>query len=239
MLPWRAARSRGAPFLLLSGSHRRDTLLRCDVHMGAEQSLDEGLIKGLAHPLRWRLLETLTERGESSPVELARILGQPLATVSHHMRVLRDANCVELTRTEQRRGAIEHFYRALMPAFFDDEQWARVPATFRRGLAAQLFRRIVGEAATAGTEGAFDEPGSHMDRMFVELDDRGWEELSDLLTSILKQAQAIQDRSDTRRDAGDQARLSEIVVLHFKVPDTSAAAADGDPQSPRRSPPVP
>jgi DNA-binding transcriptional ArsR family regulator len=207
--------------------------------MGAAQPLDEGLIKGLAHPLRWRLLETLTERGESSPVELARLLDQPLATVSHHMRVLRDANCVELTRTEQRRGAIEHYYRALMPAFFDDDQWARVPALLRRGLAAQLFRRIVGEAAAAGTQGAFDEPGSHMDRMFVELDERGWHELSDLLTSTLRQAQAIQDRSDTRREGGDPIRLSEVVVLHFKVADSSTVATDDNGERPRRSPAVP
>jgi DNA-binding transcriptional ArsR family regulator len=76
--------------------------------MSTSHSLDKSLIKALAHPLRSGLLELLTERGEASPVELARALDQPLATVSHHMRVLRDADCVELTRTEQRRGAIEH-----------------------------------------------------------------------------------------------------------------------------------
>jgi DNA-binding transcriptional ArsR family regulator len=208
--------------------------------MSAPHTLDESLIKGLAHPLRWRLLETLTERGESSPVELARLLDQPLATVSHHMRVLRDTACVELTRTEQRRGAIEHYYRALMPAFFDDEQWEQVPAVFRRGLSAQLFRRIVGEAAAAGTAGAFDEPGSHLDRMFVELDGPGWGEMSELLTTTLKRAQAIQARSDRRRPRSEDLRLSEIVVLHFKVPDSlDRAEGTDDLQRPQRSPSIP
>jgi DNA-binding transcriptional ArsR family regulator len=199
--------------------------------MGAGQSLDESLIKGLAHPLRWRLLETLTERGESSPVELARLLDQPLATVSHHIRVLRDANCIELTRTEQRRGAIEHYYRALMPAFFDDVQWSQVPTTFRRSLSAQLFRRIIEEATAAGTEGAFDEPRSHMDRLFVELDEQGWREASAALLDLLRHLQTIQSESDARRSGDGPVRLAEIVLMQFE--------AVTNAELPQRSPPIP
>jgi DNA-binding transcriptional ArsR family regulator len=207
--------------------------------MGAAQSLDESLIKGLAHPLRWRLLETLTERGESSPVELARLLDQPLATVSHHIRVLRDANCIELTRTEQRRGAIEHYYRALMPAFFDAEQWRHVPTVFRRGLAAQLFRRIIEEATAAGTRGAFDEPRSHIDRLFVELDDQGWSDASEALLDALRRIQAIQSESDARRSEDSRIRLAEIVLLQFEVAAASSAEAEASADLPQRSPPIP
>jgi DNA-binding transcriptional ArsR family regulator len=195
--------------------------------MSVSHSLDQSLIKALAHPLRWRIVEVLTERGEASPVELARLLDQPLATISHHTRVLRDLQCIELTRTEPRRGAIEHYYRVLMPAFFDDEQWAQVPAMLRRGLAAQVFRRIVEEAAAAGAAGAFDVPGAHVDRMRVELDDRGWRELSDLLTSVLKRAQAIQERSDSRRGTGTGARTSEVAILHFEVAESIASDGSG------------
>jgi DNA-binding transcriptional ArsR family regulator len=209
--------------------------------MGPSHSIDERLIRGLAHPLRWRLLELLTERGESSPVELARLLDQPLATVSHHMRVLRDSQCVELTRTEQRRGAIEHYYQALVPAFFDDEQWSQMPAVLRRTLAGQTFRRLVEEAAAAGAAGAFDAPGSHLDRMLIELDDQGWLELSDLLTDALRRVQAIQGQSDTRRKAGTNVRVSEIALLHFEVAESLAARESGGESVtlPTRSPPIP
>jgi DNA-binding transcriptional ArsR family regulator len=196
----------------------------------SSHSIDERLIKGLAHPLRWRMLELMTERGESSPVELARELNQPLATVSHHMRVLRDAQCVQLTRTEQRRGAIEHYYEAVVPAFFDDEMWERVPLVLRRSLAGQTFRRLVDEAAAAGAEGAFDAPGSHLDRLLVELDEVGWTELSELLTDVLRRAQDIQARSDERRDGQRSVRVSEIVMMHFEVAESLA---------PTRSPRVP
>jgi DNA-binding transcriptional ArsR family regulator len=199
--------------------------------MSAAPSLDESLIKALGHRLRWRIMETVVERGEASPVELARLLDEPLATVSHHTRLLRDHGCIELTRTEPRRGAVEHYYRAIMPAFFDDEQWRHVPIALRRGLAGQLFQRIFEEAAAAGGAGAFDAPGAHLDRMVVELDDRGWEELSEMLTDVLRRAQAIQARSDARRGDGGGARTSELALLHFEL-----AGADAPP---RRSPPLP
>jgi DNA-binding transcriptional ArsR family regulator len=209
--------------------------------MEPSHSIDEKLIKGLAHPLRWRMLELMTERGESSPVELARMLDQPLATVSHHMRVLRDAQCVALTRTQQRRGAIEHYYRALVPAFFDDAMWERVPAVLRRSLSGQTFRRLVDEAADAGAHGAFDAPGSNLSRMLVELDDVGWTEVVDLLADVLRRAQAIQERSDARRDDRTPLRVSEIVLMHFEVAESLAARETGTDAVvlPTRSPPIP
>jgi DNA-binding transcriptional ArsR family regulator len=209
--------------------------------MASSAPLDEGLIKALAHPLRWRIVELLVERGEASPVELARLLDQPLATVSHHVRVLRDLRSIELTRTEQRRGAIEHYYRAVMPAFFDDEQWELVPKTLRRGLAGQVFAQVFAEASTAGDKGAFDAVGAHLDRMIVELDDQAWQDVSEALLDLLRRIQAIQGESDARRDDETRARVSEIVLMHFEVAESLAlTGADADRAGlPERSPPVP
>jgi DNA-binding transcriptional ArsR family regulator len=209
--------------------------------MGPSHAIDERLIKGLAHPLRWRMLELMTERGESSPVELARLLDQPLATVSHHMRVLRDAHCVELTRTEQRRGAIEHYYQAVVPAFFDEEMWKRVPGPLRRSLSGQTFRRLVDEAAAAGAQGAFDAPDSHLERLVVELDDQAWHDVTDAILDLLRRLQAIQAESDARRQDDTAVRVSEIVLMHFEVAESLASGrADADPTGlPGRSPPIP
>ena len=74
--------------------------------------LDERLAKALSHPLRQRILQRLNEGGIRSPNELSRELGDPLGNVSYHVRILRELDCVELVRTEQRRGALEHYYRA-------------------------------------------------------------------------------------------------------------------------------
>jgi DNA-binding transcriptional ArsR family regulator len=192
--------------------------------MSVSHSLDESLVKALAHPLRWRIVETMVERGEASPVQLARLLDEPLATVSHHTRVLRDLGCIELTRTEPRRGAVEHYYRALMPAFFDDEQWVRLPTLLRRSVAAQIFSRIVDEAAAAGSEGGFDPPGAHLDRMPLNLDDHGWRELSDLLSDVLAKARAIQESSDARGGNVGKPRPSKLALMHFADAESAAIA---------------
>jgi DNA-binding transcriptional ArsR family regulator len=204
------------------------------------QPLNESLIKALAHPLRWRIVELLVERGEASPVELARELDQPLATVSHHVRVLRDSGSIELTRTEPRRGAVEHYYRAVVPAFLDEKQWVELPLPLRRGIMGQIIQRVVAEAAAAGSAGAFDAPASHVDRMIVELDDEGWHELSELLTGVLRQAQAIQGRSDERRGEDRAKRSVELSMLLFEVAESIARNAGQDAaEPPRRSPPLP
>jgi DNA-binding transcriptional ArsR family regulator len=204
--------------------------------MSSSPTLDEGLMKALAHPLRWRILEVVSERGEASPVELARALDQPLATISHHVRVLREARSLEMTRTAQRRGAIEHYYRALAPPFFDLEQWERSPIVLRRGVAGQIFRRIVADAAAAGEAGAFDAPEAHVDRIVLELDAAGWRELSDLLMDVLRQAQAIQDKSDVRRDGGEETRVSQMSILSFEMAASIAAAGEvRNIQLPKRS----
>jgi DNA-binding transcriptional ArsR family regulator len=51
-----------------------------------------------------------------SPSQLAVALGEPIGTVSYHVRELAEAGLLELVRTEPRRGALEHFYRVSRPA---------------------------------------------------------------------------------------------------------------------------
>jgi DNA-binding transcriptional ArsR family regulator len=58
--------------------------------MDYSAGIDANVLKALGHPLRMRLLTFISDRGEASPVEMSRALDHPLATVSHHMRVLRD-----------------------------------------------------------------------------------------------------------------------------------------------------
>jgi DNA-binding transcriptional ArsR family regulator len=187
--------------------------------MVAHDTLEGGLLKALGHPLRLRIVTAITERGEASPVELARDFKHPLSTVSHHTRVLRDLGWIELTRTEPRRGAVEHFYRAVTRPFIDDDEWERLPVPMRRGLAGQTLREIFSQAARAGENGGFDDAGACVARMPLELDQRGWRELSEVLTDVCRRADAIQRRSDSRTrrrsDPRTAVRASNLAILHF------------------------
>jgi DNA-binding transcriptional ArsR family regulator len=118
--------------------------------------LDERLAKALSHRSRVRILQRLEETGEASPQALAQALGEPLGKISYHVRILRDLDCVELVRTETRRGALAHFYRATVGAWLDDEQWAGLSAGMRRETVSRTLSEIVEQAAAAGREGGFD-----------------------------------------------------------------------------------
>src|SRR5690349_20329496 len=78
--------------------------------------LQQRLMKALSHPLRVQVLDLLNSR-EWSPRELEAELGEGLSQVSYHVKVLKDFELIEMTRTEPRRGAVEHFYRAIERAF--------------------------------------------------------------------------------------------------------------------------
>jgi DNA-binding transcriptional ArsR family regulator len=214
----------------------RRALLACAARMGSQDVLDAKLLKALGHPLRMRLLTFVTEQGEASPVQMSRAFDQPLATVSHHTRVLRDLGYLELSRTRPRRGALEHYYRATAAPFLDDEHWELLPVPVRRRVAAQLFRQVLRDAASAGQSGGFDAPSAHVARMVLDLDARGWRDLSGAVLTLLKRAEAIQARSDARREAGrgrpEPPRRSELAVLHFALADL-AGSPDGPEPHPR------
>jgi DNA-binding transcriptional ArsR family regulator len=209
--------------------------------VSADDLFEATLHKALGHPLRLRILESVIERREVSPLTVSRQLRQPLATVSRHMRVLRDLGFVELTRTEPRRGAVEHFYRAVQLAYIDDHTWERLSVPLRRGLVRQTFRKVFSEAAEAGGRGGFDRAGAHLTRVPLCLDEQGRGELSTVVESLLEEALAIQARVDERRAApreDDQAgaaleghETSILVLMHFDEM-TNPTGREAEPRPP-------
>jgi DNA-binding transcriptional ArsR family regulator len=185
--------------------------------MARLDSPDAQTARVLSHPLRPRILQILTIRGEASPNEIAAELHVPLGTLSYHMRLLRDAGWIELVREVLRRGAVEHFYRAVVRPFADDGQWEDLPEGVRRRLAAMTVGQVLRSAARVADAGAFDARGAHVDRLVLELDDEGWEELSALLVETLERAGRIQRRSNDRRSSRAAGALqpSELAIMHF------------------------
>ena len=183
------------------------------------EGITQQLAKALAHPLRVRILTAL-HRGISSPNQLAQELDEPLGNVSYHVKTLLEYDCVELVKTEPRRGAVEHFYRATERAFFSEADWAKIPASARKGIDGVILEAIGQDATAALTEGTIDSRSdTHITRTPLILDDTGWSELSKLLGETLDQAMKIGEQSANRlakeKTDGIPASLS---LLHFEVP---------------------
>jgi DNA-binding transcriptional ArsR family regulator len=177
--------------------------------------LDEGLLKAISHPLRHRLLSMLDGR-TASPNELARELGMPLGRVSYHIRLLADLGAIELVDTQPRRGALEHFYRAVTSAWFGEGDWARLPRSARRGILGHNLQQIFDWVTVAAESGGFDQPGSEVLRTTLELDEQGREDVSRLARDALERARAINAEVAARHGDGDgPLAVTELTILHF------------------------
>jgi DNA-binding transcriptional ArsR family regulator len=187
------------------------------------EGITQQLAKALAHPLRVRILTSL-HRGISSPNQLAQELDEPLGNVSYHVKTLLEYDCVELVKTEPRRGAVEHFYRATERAFFSDADWAKIPASARKGIEGVILESIGQDATAALTEGTIDaRTDSHISRTPLNLDEEGWTELSKLLGDTLESAMKIGEESASRlaNEKADGIPTS-LSLLHFELPPKSA-----------------
>lgn len=186
--------------------------------MTSTGTVDARVVKALGHPLRQRILQVLAE-GVASPNQIAQKLDEPLGNVSYHVRILVDNGGIELVDTRPVRGAVEHFYRATMRPFLDDGQWARLPAATRRALFGQKLQQLGEHLADAAQAHGFDRLETHVSWTPLQLDDRGWEEMSQLLVGVLEQAARIEAESLSRQaQAGADAEpiRSELAILHFE-----------------------
>ncbi len=179
-------------------------------------AVDSRLAKALAHPLRVQLLAALNE-GVASPNELAKRLDEPLTNVSYHVRMLHELGTIELVETEPRRGALEHYYRAIVRPFFADREWKRLPRNARGSISDAVLQLVWEDAAEAIKSGLFDErEDRHLSRTVLMVDDEGWGELNELLVELIDRAMQIQADSATRasKDGGETFSVNLVMMTH-------------------------
>jgi DNA-binding transcriptional ArsR family regulator len=190
--------------------------------------VDRRLAKALSHPLRAHVLSILNER-VASPNQIAGELEEPLGNVSYHVKTLAEMGCIELVRTEPRRGAIEHFYRAVVRPFFSDKDWTRLPPSARQGISDATLQLIWEDTSDALNAGTFDRrTDRHLSRSPLLLDEHGWEEVNELLLETMNRVVEIEAESAKRRAAdGESGFNTKMVLMHFE----SSGSAEGRKRS--------
>lgn len=174
--------------------------------------------KVLSHPLRFEILTRLNER-TYSPKELAGLTGHALGKVAYHVRVLEDLGCIELVDTAQRRGATEHYYRAIERAFLTEEDWGRLSPSARQGITQMVLRDVVDDVVSAVEAGTFGRRSDHhLSFTRLVLDDRGFAELASRTEALLADAMRIEADSVARLqeggDGGPEVRARMTVMQY-------------------------
>jgi len=169
--------------------------------------LDDDSIKGLAHPLRLRLLRLLREEGPSTATRLADRLGGNSGTTSYHLRQLAQYGFV--AEDAGHGDSRERWWRALHRA----SSWTSSTATPGASLPAAesvLLEQQLGYEVEAV---------------------RRWLAVRDTWPAVWRAADESSDFT-TRMTAVQTKALGEelraVLVRHAEAAETSAARADAD-----------
>lgn len=182
--------------------------------------IDQRLVRALAHPLRIKILEILTER-VASPNRISDDLETGLSHVAYHTRALDKCGCLELVDTAQRRGATEHFYKASPHSFIGDRIWRRVPRALLGGVSGATLQSFMDRAVAALEAGTIDErEDSTLYWMPVLLDEQGWGKVTATMEETVDKVLVIQEESRERiaRRKGRGAISAIIGVASFETP---------------------
>jgi len=178
------------------------------------------LHRALSHKLRAEILTFLTESGKASPVEMSRELRAPVGDISHHVKQLVKYGCAEQAGTRPRRGAVEHFYRAMSRPVIDAAGMESMALPARRAFNGHIAQKVVEdlqEGFEAGTVEA--RPEHNMTRIPLSLDLQGWKEMSELHRRTFDETFEIQARSNERlKESGEEPIRCTSVQLCFELP---------------------
>jgi len=184
---------------------------------GKSTGVDQRLVKALAHPLRVQILTILNER-MASPNELSKELEEGLSQVSYHVKVLKDFECIEMVKTEPRRGAVEHYYKATARAFLTDRDWRSLPDSMKPGVSAAAMQMILEDVIGALEGGTFDaRDDRHISCTPGFVDEQGWTESVDLVAETLDRLIKIHEGSAKRlTKSGEEGIPVAAVLMNFE-----------------------
>lgn len=192
-----------------------------------QSGIDLSLAKALSHPLRVQILTILHKR-VASPNQIAQQLGEGLSQVSYHVKVLEEYKCIELVDTKPRRGAVEHFYRAITAPFLTDSDFESLSAEAKEELSVVSVQMVLRDAVEALEAGTFNSRGDrHFSRTALVVDEEGWKDIASLLLGTLDRILDIQVDSASRlAQAGGKEIHAKVDILHFESPDPEPARDD-------------
>jgi DNA-binding transcriptional ArsR family regulator len=185
-----------------------------------QEAIDQRLVHALAHPMRVQILEILSER-VASPIELSSELGKSLSHVSYHTRTLDECGCLQLVGTEQRRGATEHFYKAVPDSFIGSQEWRQVPKSVRAGVTGASLQTFMDKAVAALEAGTIDDrDDTTLSWTPVRLDEEGWREVTAILRDAAERVRGAEAHSRSRLgENGKGGAISAVVALaSFETP---------------------
>lgn len=184
---------------------------------GQTRTIEEAVAYAVGHRIRIEALSILNE-GTASPNEIAKLIDEGVSKVGHHIKELVDSGCIEFVGTAQRRGATEHFYRAVTRPFISDEEARELSPETKREFAALILQAIMAEGLSALAAGKMDaDENVWMSWRSIELDAQGRREVAEEQAESYARIEEIEALAASRLlEAGEEGKSAVVAAMAFE-----------------------
>lgn len=185
------------------------------------------LAKVCANTLDLLIVDELN-RQELSPKRLPSLIeGLTLPGSDRRLKKLARQGWATEVRQESgggRRGAIEHFYRAVGPALIDNESWAEIPDEIKLTITSSTFEQLRAKVKEAIDTGTFDaRTDRHLTWSLIRLDQAGWSRVIGVVDAFFESLLDEEMQAKKRlADSGEKPILATVGLATFESPKDSA-----------------
>lgn len=163
-----------------------------------KQARSSSLALVVNHRLRARIWYVLRDR-VASPNQLKDLLKVKLSDAAYHVRVLEKHGCIEMVDTKQRRGAVEHFYRAIERPDFNAEQIGELSVEQAQENAISILQMGFADVTRALEGKTLCSRKEHfVARLVASVDAEGFAEISSAFDDFLERFYAADAASSER-----------------------------------------
>lgn len=175
--------------------------------------------------LRLKIIIELYMREMSAKQFYEEFGGGSPTRVNQNFRTLAKEGWLRWVRSEgpggNRRGGVEHFYRATEPAFFDAETWALVPYSVRVTSTLNLFKAVAPRLRADVEEAIRDgkRPRRELSCADFLLDEEGWKRATEAVSAQF--ARLFEEQEDARRrtlHSGEDLMRADVFLIAFQSP---------------------
>jgi hypothetical protein len=166
---------------------------------------------------------------------MARELGLEVSKVGYHVTALAQAGLIEEVGQRPVRGAVEHFYRAVVRPITSAEEEADLTLEERMSFARTIWSLITANATTALQAGTLVRRADHhLTRVPLRVDEQGWLEMVDAYMELYERVYEIQTGSAERLggDPDDPGISVLSVQAFFETPESAPSVVLTDEQPP-------
>lgn len=192
---------------------------------GRDRSIEEAVSYAVGHRVRIEVLAALHE-GPSSAKDLAKIVRQPLSTVTHHVEELLASGSIEIARTEQVGNINQNFYCVVKLPFYSDEDWAAMTSEQRQVTSALILQAATTEAFASLWAGKLhSDPHIMIAWNRINLDLQAREDLAEEQARSWERIKEIEAESANRRARSGEPPVTYVVTsLGYERSRSSAPA---------------